>query len=130
MTSSQGRRLIAAALLIPAIVACRSEEAAIDPYAAQPIVTKLSDPNAQSRTDADAVARSNAALETATAAWRRGDALAALVIANRALLDGAVGDAATQLREIKAKARAQVVASKILSVKAIPEKDAVADGTS
>jgi hypothetical protein len=142
LTSSTGCRVSAAARSIPgllvalavalfAAVSCKSAEKEIDPFDAQPVVNKL--PGAVAPTDADAperAQRAQAALAAAEEAWRSGDALTALAVANQALAGGGIPsgtDAA--LREIRAKARASVVSSKVCRVRVIPGKDAVADGS-
>jgi hypothetical protein len=121
-----------AAALILLSCGCRgaARDALIDPDTVQPVVTKLpgrggaDDPDAASR-----AAQAEAALQSAEAAWRSGDALTALAIVNRALAQGVPPETESALRGLRAKARSSVVVTKVCRVRAIPDKDAVADGT-
>lgn len=130
MSLWQGCRFTAAALLLCA-AACRSEpEKEIDPFEAERVVTSLPQKNAVAAPDAASkAAAADAALQRAEAAWRSGDALSTLAIVNQALVQGVPGEMEGAFRDLRAKARAAVVATKICRVRAIPEKDVVADGT-
>lgn len=130
MTFPQGCCFAAAALLLFA-AACRSKpDAEIDPYEAERVVTALPQKNAAAGPDAaERRAAADAALQRAESAWRSGDALSALAIVNQALVAGVPGELEGAFRDLRAKARAAVVATKICRVRAIPEKDVVADGT-
>ncbi len=124
--------VVAAALLVFAAAftsGCRSKEATVDPLDVKPIVLKTNVKAAPEAPDAAAkLARAQAELDAAQAAWRSGDALAALATANHAILEGVPSELEPAFRDLRAKARAAVVASKICRVRALAEKDAVADG--
>jgi hypothetical protein len=130
-TARRRGRFAAAALLIPALAACGTTDAeAVDPLAAQKIVTKLPARAGQPAPDAAAeAARAESQFAAAQAAWQAGDAVGALAIANRALVEGVPPALEGGFRDLRAKARAAVVASKVCRVRVLPEKDAVADGT-
>ena len=139
MTSPQGRRTLpskadAAALLV-CLAACTTRKLAappdeLDPYEAKPVVTKLaSRAGTPEPTDAEKEARATAALQQAESAWRQGDALATLAIVSRAIVDGVPSTMESAFRDLRARARAAVVAQKALRVRLVPEKDAVADGS-
>jgi hypothetical protein len=131
MVSSQGRRFIVAALLI-LTAACRSHSRELDPYDAEKIVVKAP-VNAGTTTAADAAAqeaRAVAALSIAESAWRSGDALTALATVNHALIEGVPAELGPAFRDLRAKARTAVVTTKIVRVRAVAERDAVADGSS
>ena len=131
MFLTQGRRLIAAALLIPGLCACATSEKPIDPFTAEKVVTKLATQDAAEPAPdaAEKTARAEAQLAAAQAAWQAGDALGALAITNRAIIEGVPSPLESAFRDLRAKARADLVASKICRVRVLPEKDAVADGT-
>lgn len=73
-------------------------------------------------------AAAEASLARAESAWMSGDPLTALAVANRALASSPPDDVADRLRAVRAKARGAVVAEKVMSLRAVPEKDAVASG--
>jgi hypothetical protein len=131
MAFAQGRRFIATALLLfPCLLGCKSKETEFDPYAAEKVVMK-----AQAREGAppalDAAqkqGRAEADLAAAEAAWRTGDALTALSIANHALIEGVPREFESAFRDLRSRARAAVLATKICRVRVLPEKDVVADG--
>jgi hypothetical protein len=129
--TARRRGFAAAALSIRARCACGTTEAPIDPFAAEKVVTKLSSQDAaEPAPDAAAkAARAESQLAAAQAAWQAGDALGALAIANRAIVEGVPSSLEGAFRDLRAKARAAVVASKVCRVRVLPEKDAVADGT-
>lgn len=131
MLPTQGRRSLAAALLILCLAACgTAPEQDVDPLAAQQVVTKLPSRAGKSAPDAaEKAARAESELAAAQAAWQAGDALGALAIANRALVEGVPSTMEGAFRDLRSKARAAVVASKVCRVRVLPEKDAVADGT-
>jgi hypothetical protein len=125
----QGRRSLAAALLILGLGACSTREQPIDPDSAERVVVEGPGRPGRAAPDADAKqARAEAALDAALAAWRSGDALTALSLANHAMLEGIPSELEAPFRELRSKARASVVATKICRVRALPEKDVVADG--
>jgi hypothetical protein len=129
MDSRQGRRFAAAALLVFA-AGCRSSRPAdLDPYAAQPVVTKLGNAKDAAVDESARVAAAQTDLAAAEQAWRSGDALGALAIVQHALLAGVPSTFESSFRELRARARAAVVATKVCRVRALPEKDVVADGT-
>jgi hypothetical protein len=121
---------MAAALLLFAAACTSQPDPEIDPFEAERVVTTLPQKNTTSAPDAAArAAAADASLQSAEAAWRSGDALGALAIVNQALARGVPGEMEGAFRELRAKARAAVVATKICRVRAIAEKDVVADGT-
>ena len=129
MFPTQGRS-IGAALLILALAACGTTHDEVDPLTAQKVVTKLPSRAGQPEPDAAAqAAHAESQLAAAQAAWQAGDAVGALAIANSALVNGVPSTLEGPFRELRAKARAAVVASKVCRVRVLPEKDAVADGT-
>jgi hypothetical protein len=69
------------------------------------------------------------ALASATQAWRDGDALGAMSIANGALRQGVPAEYEPKLRAIRSKAREALVTQKITRISILPDRDAVADGT-
>jgi hypothetical protein len=129
MILRQGRCFIAAALLILATAACGTSDQPIDPLAAEKIVTKLPSQAADTAPDAEAkAARAQQQLAAALAAWQAGDAVGTLAIANDAIIKGIPSSLDGAFRELRAKARAAVIASKVCRVRVLPEKDAVAEG--
>lgn len=129
MISPQGRRLAAAALLLWASGCATRPDEPIDPFAAERVVTEL--PSAAGKPQADAAevaARSEQAFAAAESAWRAGDALTALALSNKALLEGVAPVLEPAFRELRAKARGAVVATKICRVRALADRDVVADG--
>ncbi len=74
-------------------------------------------------------AAAESALAAATQAWRDGDALGAMSIANAALREGAPDEYETKLRALRSRAREALVTSKIARLSVLPARDAVADGT-
>jgi len=128
MSLPRGRRIAAAALLLFTTV-CASKEAEIDPYAAKPVVLRANVKEGPPSPDAATVAaRAQSSFAAAQAAWSSGDALTALAIVNHAMLEGVPAELEGPFRDLRAKARASVVATKVCRVRAIAEKDAVADG--
>ena len=129
MFLTQGRRFTVAALLILVLAACTTADKPIDPLAAEKVVTKLPAQADEPAPDAEARAvRAEQQLAAALSAWQAGDALGALAIANRAIVEGVPSALEGSFRDLRAKARAAVVASKVCRVRVLPEKDAVAEG--
>jgi hypothetical protein len=130
MMLSQGRPLLVAALLL-LTASCRSKSDELDPYEAQSVVIKaeVKPGTAASEDSAAAEGRAEAELAAAESAWRSGDALTALATCNRALAEGVPPLLAPAFHDLRAKARTAVVSTRICRVRAVPEKDAVADGT-
>jgi hypothetical protein len=130
MAFAQGCRFSAAALLILAAAACSSPPAEVDALSAQQVVTKLpSRAGRDAPDDAAMAARAESQLAAAQAAWQSGDALGALAITSSAIHSGVPAHLDGAFRDLRAKARAAVIASKVCRVRVLPEKDAVADGT-
>jgi hypothetical protein len=80
------------------------------------------------RTSADARAEAERALASAEAAWQAGDPLTAMALASQSLQRGVPPDLEPRFREIRVRARASVVAEKIVRLRAVPVKDVVGDG--
>jgi hypothetical protein len=129
MMFQRGRRLIAAAPLLFVAASCKSKDPEIDPYDAQQVVVKAKVPDAPVGPDAATkLALAQSAYAAAQAAWASGDALTALALANHALLRGVPSDLEGPFRDLRSKARAAVVMTKVCRVRVIADKDAVADG--
>jgi hypothetical protein len=129
MGSPQGRHIRVAALLL-FTAACRSGDEYLDPYDAEKVVMKAAvRPGTPETPDAAAAeARAEAALAQAEAAWRSGDPLLTLATVSHALIEGVPPHLGGAFRDLRAKARTAVVGSKICRIRAVPERDAVADG--
>ncbi len=132
MPFSRGRRIAAAAPLVFTLVvtACASKDKEIDPFSVEKMEKKAPPNTNAPKVDPDALSRAAAALASAEQAWISGDPVSTLAIVNRALVEGPPEEMQGPLRDLRAKARTAVVASKIASVRAIPEKDVVAAGAS
>jgi hypothetical protein len=125
----QGRRLVAAALFLFIAASCTSKEPEIDPYDAKQIVIKAKNPDAPAGPDAATrLARAQADFAAAQTAWGSGDSLSALAIVNHALLSGVPSELEGSFRDLRSKARAAVVMTKVCRVRVLADKDAVADG--
>lgn len=74
------------------------------------------------------VEAAESALASAEAAWREGDPLAAYSIANQALHGNVPPAVAEQLRQVRSRARAALVASEIVRIAVRPRVDAVTAG--
>jgi len=132
MRFRQGCGVLVAALLLFA-AGCQTRKAkpdddAIDPFDVQPVVLKAQVKGDAAPDAASKAARAESALAAAQAAWRSGDSLAALATVNRALVEGVPAELEPAFRDLRAKARASVVATKVCRVRVVAEKDAVADG--
>ena len=125
-----GRRGCAAAALClgGALVACSSKPDP-DPLDSAERVVLGGKEGGVVPSDDEVRANAERALAGAEAAWRSGDALTALALANRGLREGVPVEMDAAFREMRAKARGAVVASKVARITAIPEKDAVSDGS-
>jgi hypothetical protein len=120
------RRLVAAALLLSA---CASAETEVDPLHAEKVVLQENLKGASQVPDAEARETQAAAeLASAEASLRAGDALATIATVNHALLEGVPASLEPRFRELRARARGELVATKICRVRVVPEKDAVAAG--
>lgn len=73
-------------------------------------------------------AAAEAALSAANQAWRDGDALGAMAIANSALHDGVPEEYEAPLRHIRAQARETLLEEQVARLTVLPARDAVADG--
>jgi len=129
LTFPQGRRTLAAALLLFVSASCKSKDVEIDPYDAKQVVVKSKNPEAPAGPDeATRLLRAQTDYAAAQSAWASGDALSALAIVNRALLQGVPPELDGAFRDLRSKARAAVVMTKICRVRVLADKDAVADG--
>jgi hypothetical protein len=123
------RHCLTAAALLVFTASCASKEAELDPHSVKQVVLKSNVKETPPGPDAAAkAAQAQASLATAQAAWASGDALSTLAIVNSALLKGVPSELDPAFRELRSKARAAVVATKVCRVRAIATKDAVADG--
>lgn len=118
--------LLAGALPFPG--GCSGGETEIDPQAALPVVVQSPTAGTRDPSSPDALARGEQAFAAAEAAWRAGDPLSALAIANKALREGVPPELEPRFRELRARARGAVLASKIVRIRAVPLKDVVATG--
>ncbi len=75
-----------------------------------------------------ATAKAQAALAEAQRAYQSGDLLTAFAVANHALRDEPPAELREALRKVRSDARAALVVSRIVRVRAVPDRDAVADG--
>ncbi|MCG3135871.1 MAG: hypothetical protein HMLKMBBP_03647 [Planctomycetes bacterium] len=128
-------RAAAALAALLAGAACRTrlvDPATEGPVAAEKVVSGNVNPGAPkgggAASDDQRRAAAEAALAQAESAWMSGDPLTALAAANRALASSPPDDIAERLRAVRAKARGAVVAEKVMELRAVPEKDAVASG--
>jgi hypothetical protein len=130
VTYRRGCRFIAAAPLLFLAASCTSSKAPeIDPYDAKQVVVKAKNPDAPVGPDAATkLALAQSRYAAAQSAWASGDALTALAIANQALVQGVPSDLEPGFRDLRSKARAAVVMTKVCRVRVIADKDAVADG--
>ncbi len=67
-------------------------------------------------------------LRAAERAWRDGDVLSALAICTRALRGEPTSEIREELRSLRDRAKSEFLASQVIEVEAVPERDAVEDG--
>jgi len=136
---SEGRRAFAAALLVSlpwcglaltamSLPGCRLGGADLDPLSQGQLVFGGKPAATTERTSSDVYADAERALASAESAWRSGDPLTALALANQALREGVPAELEGRFRDLRVRARAAVVTDKIVKLRAVPLKDVVADG--
>ena len=100
----------------------------LDPDAVERVVVESPTAGTADPSAPDALARAEQALAEAEAAWRAGDPLTALAIANKAVREGVPPELKPRFREIQARARGAVLAAKVVRVRVVPLRDVVASG--